>query len=712
MRPTVPVIVLLALVLLGLPGVSVSGQPTSVTTDFSDTVDVVKDEVISNAEVAVRLVEATPSLTGAPRIAVARDDVFADSMSSGPLQGDSPLLLVPTSGTLPTRTADAIRELGAGQAVLLGGTAAISPGVEAQLAGLGLQTTRLAGPDRVATAVEIARSEAPTAQTVILSRAFGSATGDPTQAFADSLAVGGWAAATGWPVLLTDSTTLSTATADYLATSAVQNVEIVGGTAAISDEVAEAVAAMGLAISRTAGPNRFATAVAIAGKRGAESAADVSRVVVAEGQDEDAWAGGFAAAAHSAAFDAPIVLTNGADIPPETAAFLGSGIGRQAAGLRQGGAAALTCVTRGSAVCHEARRLLGLPEAAIDISPGGGPVVAGTTVQVTVSGDGPLLVMASGSCLDGPLPLTAGGGQVVLARDHPCDLTVQVTFPDGTVQRSTASYDDDVPLPPAATPTPTVPPVGPGPGPGPGPDPTDEPTVPSTGAVDGQVVSAVDGSPLAGADVVVGTASTTTGSDGSFGLTLAPGTHTATASADGYIPDQQDVTVVAGQTTDLRFSLSPELTSEDLRIVLTWGEEPRDLDSHLWLPESAAYHVVYFRPGTLEFCPFAELDVDDTSSFGPETITVGQAFDGVYRYAVHNFTGTPSRLVSEAVVRVFDATGEVASFEVPDGSDSALWWHVFDIEVSTGELLPGEGLLEESPEPYTDTDAGCTIDDV
>ena len=42
-------------------------------------------------------------------------------------------------------------------------------------------------------------------------------------------------------------------------------------------------------------------------------------------------------------------------------------------------------------------------------------------------------------------------------------------------------------------------------------------------------------------------------------------------------------------------AISPELNSDEYRIVLTWGERPWDLDSHLYVTKQGEelFHVCY-----------------------------------------------------------------------------------------------------------------------
>jgi hypothetical protein len=81
------------------------------------------------------------------------------------------------------------------------------------------------------------------------------------------------------------------------------------------------------------------------------------------------------------------------------------------------------------------------------------------------------------------------------------------------------------------------------------------------------------------------------------------------------------------------------------------------------------------------------LDLDDTSSFGPETTTLLQQINGVYRFSVHDFTNrfsqTSSSLSnSQAQVRIFRGSDLVATFNVPLGQPGTLWT-VFEMNGST-----------------------------
>lgn len=237
-------------------------------------------------------------------------------------------------------------------------------------------------------------------------------------------------------------------------------------------------------------------------------------------------------------------------------------------------------------------------------------------------------------------------------------------------------------------------------------------TIQPGGSIAGTISDAETGNPIADATVMVTQDgdlfdTATSGTDGSYSIPELPaGTYTLEARAAGFLRNtRENVQVTANETTTVNFSLSPLLISGELRLVLTWGQDPRDLDSHLWLPPETPYHIAYFRGGSEEACPFARLDIDDTSSFGPETITMAQRFAGTYLYAVHRFSGIGTLSGSGAQVQAFDSTGLLATFTAP-ATGAGDWWQVLTIDGTTGAITE-INQIGDDPAPYADTNAGC-----
>lgn len=142
-----------------------------------------------------------------------------------------------------------------------------------------------------------------------------------------------------------------------------------------------------------------------------------------------------------------------------------------------------------------------------------------------------------------------------------------------------------------------------------------------------------------------------------------------------------------------------------LQFTLTWGEEPRDLDSHLFTPvipgnyDTVAYHVYYASPGNAQSAPFADLDVDDVTSYGPEHITIWNEFPGTYSYAVYHYSGTGTIVTSGAEVGVLKPDGTLQSFNVPEDGSAAsnYWWHVCNVDGETGEITPVDTIAASTP---------------
>ena len=220
---------------------------------------------------------------GADLVFVASGDNYPDALAgAAAARGSSPVLLVGRDDVPPEVSAE-IARLGAQGISILGGGAAISPQVEAQLRNQVPFTVRFAGPDRVATAVEASKMAFPHGAPVAYL-----ATAD---AFPDALAAGSGASAQGGPVLLVQGSNISPGVLDELRRLAPQEIVIAGGTAAIPTSIASQAGTVA-PVTRRSGPDRYATAAAVA-RAVHPSATDA---VIATGQDfPDALSGAWLA---------------------------------------------------------------------------------------------------------------------------------------------------------------------------------------------------------------------------------------------------------------------------------------------------------------------------------------------------------------------------------------------------------------------------------
>lgn len=132
--------------------------------------------------------------------------------------------------------------------------------------------------------------------------------------------------------------------------------------------------------------------------------------------------------------------------------------------------------------------------------------------------------------------------------------------------------------------------------------------------------------------------------------------------------------VTKGPFGGLTYALSPVMEDLDgMRIVLSWGKSPSDLDSHLSYPNN---HICFYhKEGTN-----ANLDVDDTDSFGPETITIEKrAQNQKYIYAVHDYSDK-NRMdndnlsnITNAKVYVYIGNTLIKSYDVPKRKKGTVW---------------------------------------
>jgi len=198
---------------------------------------------------------------------------------------------------------------------------------------------------------------------------------------------------------------------------------------------------------------------------------------------------------------------------------------------------------------------------------------------------------------------------------------------------------------------------------------------------------------------------TTTDSSGRYYIHDVPvGYYSVEASREGYVTGYTNIIVLSeAERNDFDFTITPTLNDNEIRIVLTWGASPSDLDSHLIgrKPSNDAFNV-YFANKVYRYdgVEIANLDVDDTSSYGPETITILEDIYGSYTYAVHNYSNrnasnSNALSLSGAVVRVFIGSVQVAEYNVPT-DQVGTYWTVFEI-AENGAIFPINTISNTKP---------------
>ena len=199
-------------------------------------------------------------------VIVASGEAAADAAAAAGLAGvrSAPVLL-----TAPDRLTSAVEKFIDEEFItkvyIIGGTAQVSQAVEDDLNAIETvnTVTRLAGLNRYETSVEIATEmEAPdtycdTDRTTVLLI-------NTDKSFADVIAAGPLAYAQEVPILLTRSNSLPDVVANYLSSQNIEQVIVIGGTAAVPSGVVAELGNAGVTnVTRVSGANRFATAVAL-----------------------------------------------------------------------------------------------------------------------------------------------------------------------------------------------------------------------------------------------------------------------------------------------------------------------------------------------------------------------------------------------------------------------------------------------------------------
>jgi len=168
---------------------------------------------------------------------------------------------------------------------------------------------RVAGADRWSTAVEVARRASPTGRTVVI------VSGQDAN-LVDGLVAGPLAHSLGAPVLLVGQT-MPPATRAELKRRSADHAIIVGGTGAVPQSVATDLGALGIAVERVSGTDRYATAAAVAIRVGAPSKA----AIVASG-DSASLADALSVSGPASALRRPIVLVQRDSVPAATSTAL------------------------------------------------------------------------------------------------------------------------------------------------------------------------------------------------------------------------------------------------------------------------------------------------------------------------------------------------------------------------------------------------------
>jgi hypothetical protein len=214
------------------------------------------------------------------------------------------------------------------------------------------------------------------------------------------------------------------------------------------------------------------------------------------------------------------------------------------------------------------------------------------------------------------------------------------------------------------------------------------------------VHNAFNGEQISGASVSIGNTTHMTNAEGIASFhRVSPGFTQITAGAMNFTNSQRAVILECGSNDTIGISLNPSegnggsMRGNEVRVVLSWGENPQDLDAHLTGPSNrgeSRFHVYWWNASGSDV---AVLDIDDTTSYGPETMTIsppsgsGVLRPGLYRYSVHHYKGTGT-ISDNAKVELYIGDHPARIFTPPayaPGDDTV--WTVFELNVDeNGEI--------------------------
>ena len=276
-------------------------------------------EGLTRVQTALQISRATFPLNSVDTVIIASSDSWPDALVGTSLAGAhaSPILLT-SPGSLYGALPGEIARLGATKAVILGGTSAVSPAVEASVKSLlgAANVKRIGGANRYETARLVA------AETVSITGCYTNGTAFVTTGlnFPDALGAGPLAAARAWPIYLVPAGGLDATTANAMKSIGVTKALVLGGTTAVPASVdAALVSQVGATSTRLSGPSRYDTAAVVAAYGVANAGLSWDGLAIATGQN---FPDGLAAGAAQGYARSVLLLTPSTSLAAAPAAAL------------------------------------------------------------------------------------------------------------------------------------------------------------------------------------------------------------------------------------------------------------------------------------------------------------------------------------------------------------------------------------------------------
>lgn len=248
---------------------------------------------------AARIAETYPA--GVPVAYLATGQNYPDALSASALAArqDAPVLLT-RPDSLPSATRTQLARLAPQQLIVLGGTQAVSTGVQQEAAAYAGSTTRVEGTNRYDVSAALARSYAPGVPVLYV------ASGAD---FPDALSIGALAGRQDAPLLITRPDGLPGAIEAEAARLDPGRIVVVGGAQAVHEQVLTALRPHTAGtVTRIAGADRYQVSAAIAD----QFPSNLGRVYVSTGA---AFPDALVGAARAGSQGVPVVLSRPTSLP-------------------------------------------------------------------------------------------------------------------------------------------------------------------------------------------------------------------------------------------------------------------------------------------------------------------------------------------------------------------------------------------------------------
>jgi hypothetical protein len=198
--------------------------------------------------------------------------------------------------------------------------------------------------------------------------------------------------------------------------------------------------------------------------------------------------------------------------------------------------------------------------------------------------------------------------------------------------------------------------------------------------------------------------------DGTYSFEVAPGSsYCIEVIADGYITEYFDYDIPDDAfilTKD--FVLSPALTDEVLRVILTWSDKPRDVDlsaEGMYLTTPLEIYYAHKSHQDDDGKDVAKLDIDKTTGYGPETLSI-YSYNYEFVCKIKNFSKDGDMGKAPVQIKVYHIDGRSWTFNIQDKGNPMCWC---PFKFVGGDVIILNEYLDESGNKLDGSGAGTAI---